>query len=193
MNLYRDIFFIIISYLIGSFPTGYLLAMSRGINIREVGSGNIGATNVTRTLGKGMGAITLLFDMLKGFLPPFTLLHYLGGSEVVVALSAISAFYGHIFSIFLKFKGGKGVATALGCLIAVNPVIGVGAIGVWLLIFIFVKISSVSALVSALYLILIGFFVDYPKTYEVMWIVFGGTIYVTHRDNIRRILKGEEK
>lgn len=188
---------IIFAYLFGSIPTGYILAKFKGINIREVGSGNIGATNVTRALGKGAGALTLLGDALKGIIPVLIVRKFMSTNlqhpELLLSITGISAVLGHVYSVFLRFKGGKGVATALGVLLALTPPIAGITILIWLLVFALSRISSLSALTSFALMPISGFFFYHTKTYFYLTILLPLLIFYTHRENILRLLRGEEK
>ncbi|MGZ8482755.1 MAG: glycerol-3-phosphate acyltransferase, partial [Candidatus Binatia bacterium] len=112
---------IVFAYLLGSIPTGYILGKIAGVDVRQVGSGNVGATNVARAVGKWQGVLTLLADAMKGMLPAAIGLTMMLPSAAIAALSA-AAFLGHLYPIFLNFRGGKGVATALGALLVIAPV-----------------------------------------------------------------------
>lgn len=195
--------FIIISYLIGSLPTGLLLARAAGGgDIRKAGSGNIGATNVTRLLGKKLGLITLLGDVLKAAIPMLTVYWYFAHTglaisaqevDLAVSLCGGAAFLGHIFPVYLKFKGGKGVATALGVFIILEPV------AVLISLFLFTGIVYVSGFVSVGSLLV--------SALMTLWIwLLGGSpnhvflaffiavfIWLKHMDNINRLLAGTEK
>lgn len=188
---------IILAYISGSIPTGYILAKLRGINIREVGSGNIGATNVTRAMGKGMGALTLIGDALKGIIPIMVVKKWLSSGvenpELLLSITGVTAVLGHVYSIFLKFKGGKGVATALGILIALMPKIGGITIGVWLIVFILFRISSLSALTAFSLMPLSGYYFYRIGTFFYLTIFLPVLIFYTHRENIVRLIRGEEK
>ena len=178
------------SYLLASVPFGYLIARVRGIDITSVGSGNIGATNVTRTLGKEWGAITLIFDALKGFIPAFIALKTLGIMEAaVVGMLAIA---GHCWSIFLKFRGGKGVATTIGVLLGINPFVGLTFIFFWLAAFAVTRISSLAALTAVSLLPLYGTFIDRHTPVIIMSFVLPFLIFYTHRENLERIKNGTE-
>ena len=128
-----SIAWIVLAYLLGSLPLGVLLSRLKGQDPRKVGSGNIGATNVMRAAGKTLGAVTLIGDALKGFLP-VSLAIWFGLPGPVVAASGLAAFVGHLFPIYLGFKGGKGIATALGIFLALNPFAVLIAIAVFALV-----------------------------------------------------------
>ncbi len=188
---------IIFAYLFGSIPTGYILAKLRGVNIREVGSGNIGATNVTRALGKGFGTITLLGDALKGIIPVLAVKKLLPEGtenyELILCITGLAAVLGHIYSIFLRFNGGKGVATALGVLLALMPQVAGITILVWLVVFLLFRISSLSALSAFALMPISGYYFYQAGIFFFLTIFLPLLIFYTHRENIIRLLRGEEK
>lgn len=199
----KPYFFLIISYLIGSIPTGLLLAKAvGGEDIRKTGSGNIGATNVTRLLGKKLGIITLLGDTLKATLPMLGVYGYFVHSgvaissqnlDLIVSLCGAAAFLGHIFPIYLKFKGGKGVATALGVFIVLEPV----AVIISLVLFVGVVyvsgfVSLGSLLVSALLTLWIWLLGGSPN-HIFLALFVAAFIWLKHMENINRLLEGTEK
>lgn len=182
------------AYLLGSIPFGWIFAKMAGAgDIRSVGSGNIGATNVLRTGNKKIAVATLLCDGLKGYIP--VLLSTLYMPSLTLATFSL-ALMGHIFPVWLRFKGGKGVATALGCLLALSPVLGFLGIFIWLGILKVTKISSLSALVAFNLLPLFGFILEGNVTMPVsFWqylLLVALLINITHRENITRLLRGEE-
>lgn len=183
---------VIVGYLAGSIPTGLLLTMafSDG-DPRKGGSRNIGATNILRTAGKTLGALTLVGDCLKGLVPVLLAL-WLMRSDAWVGLIALSAFAGHLFPVFLKFKGGKGVATALGVYLGIAPlavlidvVIFFGVVLKWR----FVSLGSLTA--AALMPILIAILTE-SKPYVITSLIIAGLIWYRHQDNIRRLFAGSE-
>ena len=179
----------IISYLMGSIPFGLILTkIFLKKDIREVGSGNIGATNVLRTGNKSIGYITLVLDILKAIIPViYVKLNY----PDYLFISSLCAFLGHVFPIWLKFNGGKGVATYLGILFAINIYLGLIFIIIWMIIFIFSKFSSLSSLVASLsipiYLLVLGQY-DQVIFFTIMFVL----IFFTHRENIKRLKNNEE-
>lgn len=188
-------FLIVIAYLLGSIPFGLLLTRYAGLgDIRNIGSGNIGATNVLRTGNKKLAALTLLCDALKGAAP--VLLAY-NQDPSLIYIVGITAVFGHVFPIWLRFQGGKGVATALGVYLAINPLLGASIALVWLLVAKLGKISSLSALVAfcaAPFLSLIFVKMEnssYCLTYFAFFLSI--VILYTHRQNIHRLLTGQEK
>jgi glycerol-3-phosphate acyltransferase PlsY len=183
---------IIASYFIGAIPSGVVLAMAfSGKDIRQEGSGNIGATNVTRVLGKKLGALTLVGDLLKGFLPVWVG-SYLVSSLNVVCLMGCAAFLGHLFPVYLKFKGGKGVATALGVFLYLSPIV----ILVEIIVFVFVvgiwKYVSLGSLIAAASMPLLLVVIGSPKPVVLLSMAFALLIFIKHKANIQRLLNGTE-
>jgi len=183
--------FALSAFLLGSVPVGLLVSRARGIDIRKHGSGNIGATNVLRTVGKKEALFTLVGDIMKGFVPVIAARLVLDDlfSAGLVGLAAIA---GHDFSIFLKLRGGKGVATSIGVLLAYAPVAGVTVVAIWVLTFYISRISSLSALVAFVCLPVISFFIDNSEGKFLISCIITALIVLRHRGNIRRLLSGEE-
>ncbi|MDH4321482.1 MAG: glycerol-3-phosphate 1-O-acyltransferase PlsY [Desulfobulbaceae bacterium] len=187
---------IICSYLIGSIPFGLVLGKLKGVDVRQGGSRNIGATNVTRQLGKGLGILTLLGDTGKGLLPMLvvgSLLHGRADAELWVVLSGGAAFLGHLFPIYLRFVGGKGVATALGVFLYLDPLatlvdvlIFVGVVYNWG----FVSLGSLSAALMMPGLIWLR---TGSVAYTALATVIGILIWIKHHENIGRLRRHEEK
>lgn len=187
------IFLAIISYFIGSIPTGVILAKYFGnVDLRNVGSGNIGATNVARAMGKKFGAITLLGDTLKGVIPTLLAIILLD-SYYWTALVGLSAFLGHIFSIFLEFKGGKGVATALGVLLVTSPL----ATGIGLLVFILVfavsRYVSAGSIAAAVIIPIAVYWTKRPFPLILLASLISVFVIYRHLENIKRLMNGTEK
>ena len=185
-----DFFLIgIISYLMGSIPFGYILTkIFLKKDIREIGSGNIGATNALRTGNKGIGYLTLILDILKAVVPVvYVKIFY----QDFLYLASLSAFLGHVFPIWLKFKGGKGVATYVGILFAINIYFGIVFTISWFVTFFISKFSSLSSLVGAvsvpIYLLILTQF-NQAIFFAIMFIL----IFFTHRENIKRLKNKEE-
>jgi len=182
-----------LGYVSGSIPFGLLIAKaSKGVDVRGIGSGNIGATNVLRAAGKGAAALTLALDMLKGW-APVALGRTLGASDAQVAGVALAAFLGHLYPIFLRFRGGKGVATFLGVLLALLPKVAFLVAGVWLLIAAVFRYSSLAALVAAAASPLLVWLLDGRRGFVALAVVLSGFILIRHRENMRRLLAGEER
>jgi glycerol-3-phosphate acyltransferase PlsY len=178
------------AYLLGSLPTGLLIAKIKGIDLKSSGSGNIGATNVLRTVGKWPALLTLLGDCLKGVAAVF-IARYLSAGVFFEGVVGLFAILGHNFSLFLKFRGGKGVATSLGVLIIYSPQIAIFTIIIWLMTVLISKYSSLGALVSFGLLPLIAVVFDSPWKVPV-FLTMTILIFLRHMDNIRRLLRGTE-
>ena len=185
-----NIFIIIfISYLIGSIPFGYILTkIFLKKDITKIGSGNIGATNVLRTGNKFLGYLTLSLDIVKTVIPLLIIKYYFYD---YIYISSLSIFLGHVFPIWLKFKGGKGVATYVGILCCLNIYLGISFGVVWLFIFLIFKYSSLSSLFGSLSIPLTNYFIlkeDITFFFVIMFVL----IFFTHRENIKRLLNSTE-
>ena len=202
---------ILAAFLFGSIPTGFVLATTKGVDLRKIGSGNIGATNVLRAIGKGAALVTLAGDMLKGIIPILAVRYFfpetgIQFSDQIVRLHfhisdthaalegvvGLAAILGHNFSIFLKFKGGKGVATSLGVAFALSPHAALLAATVWLLTFRFSGYSSLSGLVSFASFPFCLRIIDYSPEKIVIAVIMAALIFISHRENIKRLIKGTE-
>ena len=180
-----------VAYILGSIPFGLIIARLRGVNLRGQGSGNIGATNALRVMGKKAGAITLLGDLLKGALAVWLALYFSGREAGFIAAAA--AVLGHDFSIFAGFKGGKGVATSFGVLLALEPVLALIGFGVWILAVILSRLSSLGALVSFGLLPLWCFILKGgDRTLLALAFFLTALIFIKHRENIGRLARGKE-
>ncbi|GGC57239.1 glycerol-3-phosphate 1-O-acyltransferase PlsY [Chelatococcus reniformis] len=178
-----------IGYALGSIPFGVVLTRLAGLgDLRRVGSGNIGATNVLRTGHKGLAAATLLGDALKGTVAVLICARWGTGAALAAALGA---FLGHLFPVWLKFRGGKGVATFLGCLIAVEFVAALGFALVWLLFAFITRFSSLAALVASALTPVALLALGSPHS-AALFALLTALLWWKHRDNIRRLLAGEE-
>ena len=176
-------------YLLGSVPFGLVLTKMAGLgDIREIGSGNIGATNVLRTGNKFLALLTLLLDIGKGAIAVLITEYFYPGLGLY---AGGSAFLGHLYSIFLKFTGGKGVATFLGLMIALNPIVGFSCIAGWVITAAIYRISSLSALVAALISPAISFYLQ-EKNLAILALLLCILIFLKHKDNIKRIMSGNE-
>lgn len=180
------------AYLLGSVPFGLLLAKTKGKDIRKLGSGNIGATNVLRCLGKPLGITCFVLDVLKGFLPAF-LFPTIGncGTEFGILFGA-AAILGHNFPIFLKFKGGKGVATSAGVLLGAAPLAVLIGILIWALVFYTSGYVSLGSIVAAVAVIAVGWAAGYSTVTAIALTILGLLAIWRHRSNIQRLIKGEE-
>ncbi|MGE0825643.1 MAG: glycerol-3-phosphate 1-O-acyltransferase PlsY [Candidatus Binatia bacterium] len=182
---------ILLTYLCGSIPTGVLIARKMNIDIRQVGSGNVGATNVARSVGKKAGLFTLLGDVLKGLLPVI-IVRILDFGETAVACAAVSAIVGHMFSPFLHFSGGKGVATGLGVFLGFAPLALLLALVPFLLTFAASRIVSLASLVSTLIAPILLWWFSYAPAYIYAGWLIAILISLRHRENIVRLLHGTE-
>ena len=174
----------IISYLMGSIPFGFILTkIFLKKDIREIGSGNIGATNALRTGNKFIGYLTLLLDILKAVLP---VIYVKLNQPELIYIASLCTFLGHVFPVWLKFKGGKGVATYVGILFTINILLGFIFCVSWLLIFLISKYSSLSSLIGSLTIPVYIFFNDQMNNALFFGIMFV-LIFFTHRENIKRL------
>ena len=193
MNTLFKIFAIVASYLLGAIPFGLLFSrIFSKVDVRTVGSGNIGATNVLRASGKKAAILTLLADCFKGLLPVLAV-NVLFADDSVTVLAGAAAILGHNFSIYLGFKGGKGVATSYGVILAVSPWIGLACLLTWLASASIWRYSSFSALLSfALYPVLTFISHGESKPLGLLSVFIFGVIYYRHRENIKRLIAGTE-
>lgn len=188
--LVRTMPIMFLSYLLGSIPFGLLITRALGLgDLRRLGSGNIGATNVLRTGNKGAAAATLLLDGAKGAVAVLLARHFGGESAALVA--GLFAFLGHLFPVWLRFRGGKGVATFLGVTLALSPIAGLLACASWLATAVAFRFSSLAALVAAAltpaWLLVFG-----PPGAAWLGLVLAVLVFLRHHANIRRLLAGEE-
>lgn len=191
------IFLFFFSYLLGSIPFALLVALPQGVDPRKEGSKNPGATNVARLLGKKWGIITFLGDSLKGVLALFIAFLFLDQipypKELILAGTAFFAVLGHLFSVFLKFKGGKGVATTIGVFLILTPKAMLISLVIFSIAVFFSNYVSVGSLLATAFLPLNIFLMKYPSEYIICSSLLAILIWIKHKDNIRRLLKGEEK
>jgi len=193
----------VLAYLLGSIPTGYLAAKARGVDIRTAGSGNIGATNAFRILGKPAGIFVLLVDALKGWiavrvvasglvdtlLPPDSL----GGSrEIGAIVAALFAVLGHNYPCWLHFKGGKGIATSAGVLVALVPLPLLVILGVWIVVFAFSRYVSLASISAAFALPFADWALGESRTITLICAALATLAIYKHKSNIQRLIKGTE-
>ena len=200
------ILIVLLAYLIVSIPTAYVLfKIKKGDDIRKYGSGNVGGTNIIRTIGTSWGILTILVDIVKGFLPILLVYLVYPSDLVLVAAVSVGTVLGNIFPIYIKFKGGKAIATTLGVIIGIcalpfvlNPIwlriLPIFIImGIWGIVFAVSKIVSLGSLIAAIAIPISFYFTGYP------WVIVGTTIFlglltfISHRKNIKRLIRGEEK
>lgn len=195
---------ILVSYLIGSIPTAYIFGrVLKGIDIRRVGSGNVGATNASRVLGKKVGVIILFLDILKGLLPviflgDFITSRAMSNQELLRIILGLSCIIGHNWTIFLGFKGGKGIATTLGVLLGLTArvaglkIVLIWVILTWLIAFIPFRIVSLSSVISGISLPVYTALFKQSKIIFVSSIVLAAFIILRHKPNLKRLIQGKE-
>jgi acyl phosphate:glycerol-3-phosphate acyltransferase len=179
-------------YLLGSVPFGYwLVRLTKGEDVRRTGSGNIGATNVWRTYGRGYGIPVVLFDVAKGFVPGLVGTLLVG--ELTGVLAGGAAMFGHWRPLFLRFqKGGKTVATAGGTLLGVAPLLGLIGVGVWIVFFLLSRYASLASMLTALALPFIGLALGAPWPVIVFAAIAAAAVFLLHKGNIARLRAGTE-
>lgn len=197
----KELLLIVIAYLIGSIPTALIISKRFfGIDIRDYGSGNMGATNTFRVLGNRYGTMVMAFDVLKGIAAvelynflPYYFHNELERTNFMIGLG-LAAVVGHIFPIFAGFRGGKGVATLLGLLLAVQPIIAVSCTAVFLLVLFFTRYVSLSSILAALCLPVCVLWIwnEHEVVYRVFALLVAALVIFTHQKNIGRILRGVE-
>jgi len=191
---------VILAYLIGSFPTGYILVKAvKGIDIREVGSGSTGATNVKRVLGTKAYIFVMFVDALKGLLPVLAAKYIdsktgeiLSSFYILPVLVAVAVIIGHSKSVFLKFTGGKSVASGVGTILGLNPLVGLITIISWVVLTYFTKIVSISSIIVVLLTPVWMFVFKQPLSYTLYCLL--GALYIVylHKENIKRLISGSE-
>ena len=193
---------LLIAYLLGSVPTGFLVAKARGIDIRTVGSGNIGATNVFRILGKTAGALVLLADAAKGCLAVLVVARLVGdwcypgagaqAREWFRLAAGVAAILGHNYTCWLHFKGGKGVATSAGVLVALIPLALLIGLGIWLVVFALSRYVSLASISAALVLPFAAWALGESKTMIAVTAALAALAIYKHKANIKRLMNGTE-
>ena len=179
------------AYLLGSIPTGLLLGKAYGIDVRKEGSGNIGATNLYRTVGRKVGVMTLAGDCLKGMLPVLAV-KYSSLPVEYAAWVGLAAFSGHVFSVFLKFRGGKGVATALGVFLALSPLAVAVALGVFAVLMLVWRYVSLGSIGAAAVMPIAVWALGEGRVVGVVTMIVAVIVIFRHTENIRRLVAGTE-
>jgi glycerol-3-phosphate acyltransferase PlsY len=197
----KEFILIIIAYLLGSIPTALIISKKYfGIDIRDYGSGNMGATNTFRVLGSRYGTIVMVFDILKGIAAvslyiflPYYMSNELDRTNFMIGLG-LAAVLGHVFPVFANFKGGKGVATLFGMILAVQPVIAISCVGVFLLVLYLTRYVSLSSILAALMLPVSVLWIwnEHEVMYRIFALLVAFMVIITHQKNIGRILRGVE-
>ncbi len=187
-----ELLLVVVAYLLGGIPFGILVArLQGGVDLRRVGSGNIGATNVLRAVGKGAAALTLAGDIGKGALA-VGLGRWTGGSAELLAVLALAAVLGHLFPLFTGFRGGKGMATTLGVVLAAMPAVGGLLLLLWLIAAAVWRYSSLATLIAAAALPLLAWWLDGRPPLAAVGVLLFGLVIWRHQDNIRRLWRGTE-
>ncbi|HVR37356.1 MAG TPA: glycerol-3-phosphate 1-O-acyltransferase PlsY [Methylomirabilota bacterium] len=194
----------VFGYLLGSIPTGYVMARAKGVDIRKVGSGNIGATNVMRILGRPLGILVLLFDAAKGWIAcngvPLLVLSMAGGAAgdgepatVNLAITGgIAAILGHNYTCWLRFKGGKGIATSAGVMLGLAPMALLAALGIWIVVVVLSRYVSLGSIVAAACLPFSVWWCGGSPQVVVVAALLGALAIYKHRSNIQRLIQGTE-
>jgi glycerol-3-phosphate acyltransferase PlsY len=199
----KELLLIIIAYLIGSIPTALIISKKFfGIDIRDYGSGNMGATNTFRVLGSKYGTLVMILDILKGAVAVglYNFIPYYYGSDAELQRTnfmiglGLSAVAGHIFPLYANFKGGKGVATLFGMLLAMQPLVAISCVGVFLLVLFLTRYVSLSSILAALFLPICVLWIwnEHEKLYRLFALIVAALVIFTHQKNIGRILRGVE-
>jgi len=190
-NIYMLLLLLVGAYLLGSIPTGLLLGKAYGIDVRKEGSGNIGATNLYRTVGRKVGIITLVGDCLKGMLPVLAVKYSTLPLEYA-AWVGLAAFCGHVFSVFLRFRGGKGVATALGVFLALSPLAVTIALGVFVVLMLVWRYVSLASISAAAVMPIAVWSLGGGRVMGVVTMIVAVIVIIRHTENIIRLAAGTE-
>ena len=181
---------VVVAYLLGSIPFAYLAGRARGVDLRTVGSGNLGAANVFRTLGRRMGIGVMAADVLKGVVA--VVIARLITDDPWPAIAAAAAMAGHVYPVWLRFKGGKGVAVGGGAVIALTPLAALAVFAIWILVVATTRYTSLASIIGALAATPLVWAFGYPVS-SIIFVGLGSTaLLVLHRDNMRRLLAGRE-
>ena len=183
---------IFVGYVLGAVPTGLLVGLAAGVDVRKAGSGNIGTANVLRSAGKWAAVATLVGDMLKGVIP-VVLARVLTDNAWIVATVGLAAVAGHCWPVFLKFKGGKGVATGSGTAVGLAPVVGLGLFAFWWAVVLVSRYTSLGAIAVMVVSPFVFLLTGQPLPYVLYTILGGGLVLWKHRENVRALLKGTER
>ena len=187
-----SILLIFSAYLLGSVSAAIIVCKTLGLpDPRTGGSGNPGTTNVMRLYGKKAAFLTLVGDIFKGIIPVL-LAKVIVNSEFIIAICGLTAFLGHIFPIYFKFEGGKGVATLIGILFATNWLLGISYITTWILTALIFRYSSLAALIAALLIPIYSFFIEHNNQYTISFAVIAIILFWRHKSNIYNLLNGKE-
>lgn len=189
---WQPLVIVVVGYLMGSISFGLILAQRAGVDLREIGSGNVGATNVGRALGPKAERIVMALDALKGLIPTAFAAWQFGGASPTSGAVAIAAVVGHIWPVFHGFRGGKGVATSVGVLLPLAPVASAAGLALFVAVRITTKKVSAASLAGAALALCTTWWMDGLSTAGITALVLVALIIMRHTDNIRRLLRGEE-
>lgn len=181
-----------LAFVLGSVPVGQIIARIKGIDLRKVGSGNIGATNVLRAMGKAPAILTLLGDVIKGVAAVAAGKYVFPGEPAMVGIIGLAVIAGHIFSIFLGFKGGKGVATGFGVILVYSPKVALITLVIWLAVAFITRYSSLGAIAAVLLLPVNLYIFDFTREKLIISVMITLLLMIRHLDNIGRLIKGTE-
>lgn len=185
--------FVALAYLVGSFPTSYLIGRFKGIDLREHGSGNLGATNVYRVLGPWAALPALIIDIAKGFVPVALFTDWDGSADLRLAIAyGLAAIVGHVWSVFVGFRGGKGVATGAGVLLALAPLTTVVGLLVWIGVVSLTRYVSVGSIAAATLVPAFAAMLGAPRSTVLFCLAIAVFVWWTHRENLRRLASGTE-
>lgn len=206
INLFYKILLVVLAYAFGSFPTAFVIfKANKGKDIRDTGSGNVGGTNILRSSGPGLAFLTIIVDILKGFIPVLMIFLFFPSSYILYIFTSVSVLIGHVFPVFLKFRGGKGVSTVGGMIIAtcVLPFSGANIflrlapaiiiVSCVLIIFFITRIMSLGSIIAAIITPIMFFAFRYDNFVIISAAIWSAIILIAHRENIKRLFKGEEK
>lgn len=183
---------ILVGYALGSIPTGLLVGLLAGVDVRKVGSGNIGTANVLRSVGKWAAVATMVGDMLKGVVPVL-LARALVDNAWVIAAVALAAVVGHCWPVFLRFKGGKGVATGSGTAVGLAPLVGLGLFAFWWAVVLVSRYTSLGAIAVMVASPFVFWLTGQPLPYVLYTVIGGSLVLWRHRENARALVKGTER
>lgn len=184
---------IILSYIVGSIPFGYILThFILRKDIRKEGSGNIGATNVLRVGNKKLALLTLLLDAIKVIVPILILIKFHQNHEMLLYLAGLFAIIGHIFPVWLNFRGGKGVASSFALILFMTPLTGLITLVIWLMVFMMSRLSSLSSILSLVFMPIIVFLQTQKIDLTIFYVMISVIVITQHKDNIKRIVQNKE-
>lgn len=194
MNLQIQLILIFLgTYFLGSIPFSLIISRIRGVDLRKIGSGNLGATNIYRALNFRSALLVFFLDAAKGFAPTFLMIKFFPLDSIFHVLVGFTAIAGHSLSVFVRFRGGKGAATGLGVLMALSPLICIGSFVFGIIVIAITRYVSLGTIITSIVVPVALYFFNYPLEYVIFIAIIALFIIIRHHQNIRRLLKGEEK